>query len=141
MRSSLELVVAVGITILVCNGAARRLRAAPPVPLLLAGLLLGFLPALRAVHLPPEAILLLFLPVLLFWEGFTSSMRQIRRDLRVIVLMSTVLVVLTAAGAAVTAHALGAARRPAPRRDGLRRLPGRGVDGGSPVRAGQLSRP
>jgi NhaP-type Na+/H+ or K+/H+ antiporter len=96
-----------GVTILVCAGVARRVGAAPPVPMLLAGVLLGFLPALRAAHLPPEAVLLLFLPVLLYWEGFISSIRQIRRDLRVIVLMSTVLVVLTAAGAAATAHALG----------------------------------
>ncbi|GIM88344.1 Na+/H+ antiporter [Paractinoplanes toevensis] len=111
--SSLALVVAIGVTILVCNGLARRFGSAPPVPLLLAGILLGFVPALRAVHLPPEAVLLLFLPVLLYWEGFTSSIRQIRRDLRVIVLMSTVLVVLTAAGAAATAHALGVPWGPA----------------------------
>ncbi|MET9020263.1 Na+/H+ antiporter [Actinopolymorpha sp. NPDC004070] len=105
--SSLGLVVAVGVTILVCTGVSRRLGIVPPVTLLIAGILLGFVPALRSTHLPPEAVLLLFLPVLLYWEGFTSSVRQIRRDLRVIVLMSTVLVVLTAAGAAATAHALG----------------------------------
>ncbi|WP_127503839.1 Na+/H+ antiporter [Actinoplanes solisilvae] len=111
--SSLELVVALGVTILVCASVARRIGAAPPVPMLLAGILLGFVPALRAVHLPPEAVLLLFLPVLLYWEGFTSSIRQIRRDLRVIVLLSTVLVVLTAAGAAVVTHALGVPWGPA----------------------------
>jgi Na+/H+ antiporter len=111
--SSLELVVAVGVTILVCTSVARRIGSAPPVVMLLAGILLGFVPALREVHLPPEAVLLLFLPVLLYWEGFTSSIRQIRRDLRVIVLLSTVLVVLTAAGAAVVAHALGVPWGPA----------------------------
>lgn len=105
--SSLELVVAIGVAMLVCTSAARRFGIAPPMLLLIAGILLGFVPALRAVHLPPEAVLLLFLPILLYWEGFASSVRQIRRDLRVIVLMSTVLVVLTAAAAAVTAHALG----------------------------------
>jgi CPA1 family monovalent cation:H+ antiporter len=111
--SSLAMAVAIGITILVCTSVSRRLGIAPPVSMLLAGILLGFVPALRAVHLPPEAVLLLFLPVLLYWEGFSSSLRQIRRDLRVIVLMSTVLVVLTAAGAAATAHALGVPWGPA----------------------------
>jgi CPA1 family monovalent cation:H+ antiporter len=111
--SSLELVVAVGIAILLCTSAARRIGIASPVLLLLSGILLGFVPALRAVHLSPEVVLLLFLPVLLYWEGFTSSVRQIRRDLRVIVLMSTVLVALTAAGAAVAGHALGLAWGPA----------------------------
>ena len=105
--SSLELVVAVGVAILLCVSLARRFGIAPPVLLLVGGLLLGFVPALRQVHLPPEAVLLLFLPVLLYWESFTSSLREIRSNLRVIVLMSTVLVALTAAGVAAAAHWLG----------------------------------
>ncbi|MCX5070311.1 Na+/H+ antiporter [Micromonospora lupini] len=111
--SSLALVVVVGIAILVGTGAARRLRIAPPVLLLIAGVLLGFVPALRVVHLPPEAVLLVFLPVLLYWEAFSSSLREIRRNLRVIVLLSTLLVVATAAGVAAAAHALGLAWGPA----------------------------
>lgn len=105
--SSLGLVVAVAFAVLVGTGAARRLQVAPPVLLLIAGILLGFVPALRQVHLPPEAVLLLFLPVLLYWESFTSSLREIRSNLRVIVLLSTTLVVATAAGVAVAAHAFG----------------------------------
>ncbi|WP_433361246.1 Na+/H+ antiporter [Actinoplanes sp. CA-142083] len=105
--SSLALVVAVGVAILVATGAARRWGVAPPALLLIAGVLLGFVPALRAVHLPPEAVLLLFLPLLLYWESFTSSLREIRSNLRVIVLLSTVLVAATAAGVAVTAHQFG----------------------------------
>ena len=105
--SSLALVVAVGIAILLCANLSPRWGIAPPVLLLIAGLLLGFVPALREVHLPPEAVLLLFLPILLYWESFTSSLREIRSNLRVIVLMSTILVALTAAGVAFAAHGLG----------------------------------
>ncbi|WP_250038209.1 Na+/H+ antiporter [Paractinoplanes maris] len=104
---SLLLAVAVGVAVLVCTSLARQFRMAPPALLLLAGVLLGFLPALRAAHLPPEAVLLLFLPVLLYWESFSTSLREIRSNLRVIVLLSTVLVAATAAAAAVAAHALG----------------------------------
>ncbi|AGZ41036.1 Na+/H+ antiporter [Actinoplanes friuliensis] len=111
--SSLELVVAVGLAVLIGTGAASRLRSAPPVLLLIAGVLLGFVPALREVHLPPEAVLLLFLPVLLYWEAFMSSLREIRSNLRVITLLSTVLVVATAAGVAAAAHALGMGWGPA----------------------------
>jgi monovalent cation:H+ antiporter, CPA1 family len=110
---SLELVVAVGVAILVGAGLSRRLGIAPPVLLLITGVLLGFVPALREVHLPPEAVLLLFLPVLLYWEAFMSSLREIRSNLRVIVLLSTILVVATAAGVAVAVHALGVAWGPA----------------------------
>lgn len=103
----LELVVVLGVTILVCSVAAGRLRITPPVLLLACGALLGFVPALRAVSLPPEAMLLLFLPALLYWESLTTSLREIRSNLRAIALMSTALVVATAAAAAWVAHALG----------------------------------
>lgn len=93
--------------ILVSELAAGRLRLALPVPLLVCGVLLGFIPALRAVSLPPEAVLVLFLPALLYWDALTTSLREIRRDLRPIVLMSTLLVIATAAGVAATTHGLG----------------------------------
>lgn len=103
----LELVVVLGAVLLVCHAIGHRLKVAPPVLLLVAGALLGFVPALRGVHLPPEAMLLLFLPALLYWESLTTSLREIRRDLRGIVLMSTALVILTAGAVAALVHVLG----------------------------------
>jgi monovalent cation/hydrogen antiporter len=103
----LELVVVLGVAVLVCSLIARRYRIAPPVLLFGCGVLLGFIPALRGAHLPPEAMLFLFLPALLYWESLTTSLREIRRNLRGIVLASTVLVIATAAAVAVVAHALG----------------------------------
>jgi Na+/H+ antiporter len=103
----LELVVVLGGTLLLAGVVARRLRMPPPILLLVCGVLLGFVPALREVHLPPEAMLLLFLPALLYWESLTTSLREIRSNLRVIVLASTLLVIATAAAVAAVAHALG----------------------------------
>ncbi|MFD4600693.1 Na+/H+ antiporter [Streptomyces sp. NPDC058464] len=103
----LELIVVLGVAILLCTVAGHHLRVAPPVLLLCVGVLLGFAPALREVHLPPEAMLLLFLPALLYWESLTTSLREIRRDLRGIVLVSTVLVIVTAWAVAAVMHALG----------------------------------
>ncbi|HEY0360283.1 MAG TPA: cation:proton antiporter, partial [Mycobacteriales bacterium] len=74
----LQLVVVLGIAVLAACVAARRLRIAPPVLLLATGVLLGFVPALRTVRLPPEVVLLLFLPALLYWESLTTSLREIR---------------------------------------------------------------
>jgi monovalent cation/hydrogen antiporter len=99
--------VVLGAAVLVCGVLAGWLRVAPPVLQLACGALLGFAPALRQVHLPPQVVLLLFLPVLLYWESLTTSLREIRSNLRVIVLASTVLVILTAWAVAATAHALG----------------------------------
>jgi Na+/H+ antiporter len=109
----LELVVVLGTTILLSSVVGRRVRIAPPLLLLVCGVLLGFVPALREVHLPPEAMLLIFLPALLYWESLTTSLREIRSNLRVIVLLSTALVVATAGAVAVVAHALGLSWGPA----------------------------
>ncbi|MFC9839606.1 cation:proton antiporter [Rhodococcus sp. NPDC127530] len=103
----LELVVAIGVAVLVGNLFARRFGVAVPVVLLAAGLLLSTIPAFYDVGLPPEMVLLLFLPALLFWESLTTSLREIRRFLRGIVLTGTILVVVTAAAVAIVAHAFG----------------------------------
>ena len=76
----LELVVLLGATILAGGVIARRLRVAEPLVLLLLGAILGFVPFLRGVRLPPEAVLLLFLPAILYWESLNTSLRTIRRD-------------------------------------------------------------
>lgn len=105
--NGLEITVMLGLTVLAGTVLAPRLRTAAPLVLLTLGLVLGFIPALREVELPPETVLLLFLPVLLFWESLTTSLRAIWRDLRGIVLMSTVLVVVTAFAVAAIARLLG----------------------------------
>jgi monovalent cation/hydrogen antiporter len=109
----LILVVVLGAVLLAGTVAARPLRVAPPVLLLACGVALGFVPALRTVQLPPEMVLLLFLPVLLYWESLNTSLREIRSNLRTVVLNSTVLVLATAAAVAVTGHALGLGWGPA----------------------------
>ncbi|MBF4995370.1 Na+/H+ antiporter [Arthrobacter gandavensis] len=103
----LELVVALGVAILACSLGAERLRIGAPLLLLAGGVVLGFVPAFRRVELPSEVVLLLFLPALLYWESLTTSLREIRSNLRGIVLSGTGLVLVTAAAVAFTAHALG----------------------------------
>ncbi|MFF5627221.1 Na+/H+ antiporter [Microbacterium sp. NPDC012755] len=92
----LEVTVLLGLTILAGTLLAPRIRVALPLVLVVFGLLLGFVPQLREVQLPPETVLLLFLPVMLFWESLTTSLRSIRRDFRYILPMSTLLVVASA---------------------------------------------
>ncbi len=92
----LEVTVLIGLTILVGALIAPRVRLALPLVLVILGLLLGFVPQLREIQLPPETVLLLFLSVMLFWESLTTSLRSIRRDFRYILPMSTVLVVASA---------------------------------------------
>lgn len=103
----LEVTVLLGIALLVGTVLAPRLRVATPLVLLVIGLLLGFVPALRQIELPPETVLLLFLPVMLFREAWTTSLRSVRRSLRYIVPMSTLLVVASAFAVAAVATWMG----------------------------------
>ncbi len=103
----LETIVLLGVTVLAGAILAPRVRVAAPLLLLVFGLVLGFVPQLRQIELPPETVLLIFLPVMLFWESLTTSLRSIRRDLRGIVLLSTLLVVATALAVAAVADLLG----------------------------------
>ncbi|GAA5009876.1 Na+/H+ antiporter [Actinopolymorpha pittospori] len=103
----LELVVILGATILVGGVIARRLQVAEPLVLLLLGAFLGFVPLLSGIQLPPQVVLLLFLPAILYWESLNTSLRTIRRDLRSVLLQSVVLVLATALLVAVVARAFG----------------------------------
>jgi len=110
---ALALVVALLIAIGSGSVVARRFGVPAPVVLVSLGALLSLVPSLSGVQLPPEAVLLIFLPVLLYWESLTTSLREIRRLLRGIILTGTVLVVLTAAAIAAVLNAFGVAWGPA----------------------------
>jgi Na+/H+ antiporter len=101
------MVVVLGVALVACGALARRYPIAPAILLVLVGILIGFVPHLRQAHLPPEVVLLVFLPAVLYWESLTTSLREIRNNLRVVVLTSTVLVFVTAAAVATAAHGLG----------------------------------
>jgi len=85
---------------------ARPLGMPYPILLVLGGLLLGFLPGLPAVELPPELVLVVFLPPLLYQAAFFSSLRDLRADLRAISLTAVGLVLATMVAVAATVHAL-----------------------------------
>jgi Na+/H+ antiporter len=85
----------------------RRYRVGPPVLLIGLGALLGLVPQFGHVRLDGEIVLLLFLPAILYWEGLNTSFREIRANLRVIVLLSVGLVIASAIAVSWTARAFG----------------------------------
>lgn len=103
----LEVVVVVLAAVLTMTWLARRLRWNEPVMLVAGGCLIGLIPDFRGPALRPEVVLLLFLPPLLYWESLTTSLREIRTNVRGIVLLATGLVLATAAAVASVGHALG----------------------------------
>ena len=101
-----ETIVLLLVVIVVLVMLARRLNVPYPIPLVLGGLALGFVPGLPHVAMPPDLVLLVFLPPLLYSESVTLSWRDIRANLRPIGMLSIGLVAMTTLLVAVTAHAV-----------------------------------
>jgi NhaP-type Na+/H+ or K+/H+ antiporter len=85
---------------------ARAVGLPYPILLVLGGLVIGFFPGLPEVELPPELVLVLFLPSLLYYAAFFSSPRELRADARAISLLAVGLVLATMGVVAAIAHAL-----------------------------------
>jgi monovalent cation/hydrogen antiporter len=85
---------------------ARLVRVPYPILLVIGGLVLGFVPGMPEVELPPELVLVAFLPPLLYWAGFFSSPRDLRADARAISLAAVGLVLVTMVAVAAVAHAV-----------------------------------
>ena len=103
----LIVVVSVGAAVVAGNALAPILRLPVPLTQVLLGFLVAFIPGLEHLGMPHEVVLMLFLPALLFWESLTTSKNAIRRDLRGILITSTVFVVATAFAVAWIASSLG----------------------------------
>jgi monovalent cation/hydrogen antiporter len=102
----LETVLALLVVVSVLALAAQRLRVPYPVPLVLGGLALGFVPGLPRVQLSPDAVFTLFLPPLIFAAAQGSSPRDLRDNAGSIVSLALGLTLATIALVAVVAHLL-----------------------------------
>ncbi len=86
--------------------AARRFNVAPAILLMLAGVGLAFVPGMPPVELPPELVLLMVLPPLIYSASVAMSWREFRNNLRPIVLLAVGCVIFTAAMVGTAAHYL-----------------------------------
>jgi monovalent cation/hydrogen antiporter len=85
---------------------ATRVHLPYPIVLVLGGLALGFVPGLPPIDLQPDLIFLLFLPLLLYADAWSTSWRDFRLNLRSISLLAIGLVIATTLVVAVVAHAV-----------------------------------
>src|SRR6201996_573158 len=103
----LVVIVVLFATVIVGTVLGRRYRVGPPVLLIGLGGLVGLIPRFGHVRLDGEIVLLLFLPAILYWESLNTSIREIRANMRVIVLLSVGLVIASAIAVSWTARAFG----------------------------------
>ncbi len=79
---------------------ARRLKVPYPIVLVLAGLVISFVPRVPRVPLDPNIVFVIFLPPLLYASAWTMSWREFRRNAVVIGLLAVGLVGFTVWGIA-----------------------------------------
>jgi monovalent cation/hydrogen antiporter len=83
---------------------ARRLRTAPSILLVVAGIALAVIPGLPRIELAPELVLLGILPPLIYSAGVAMSWREFRFNLRSITLLAFGCVVFTTCAVAAAVH-------------------------------------
>ena len=96
----LALLIGVGALLVVAPVA----RVPYPILMVLGGLVLSFVPGLPEFTLPPEVVLVAFLPPLLYLAAFFTSLRDLRANMQEIGLLSIGLVAATTIGVGVVAH-------------------------------------
>src|SRR5437868_3779322 len=85
---------------------ARRINVAPAILLLLAGTALAFVPGMPSLELPPELVLLVVLPPLIYSASVAMSWREFKYNLRPIILLAVGCVIFTAFAVAAATHYL-----------------------------------
>ncbi|MCA1220526.1 Na+/H+ antiporter [Streptomyces sp. 8L] len=83
-----------------------RIGLPPPVLMTLIGIVLALLPFVPNVQVPPQFILPLLLPPLLYAAAQRTSWRQFAANKRPIFVLAVALVFITTAAVAVVAHAI-----------------------------------
>src|SRR5262249_60071218 len=98
----------IGLSVAVAGLAtlARILSIPYPILLVIGGLVLGAIPGLPEITLDPDLVLVIFLPPLLYYAAFSSSLRDLKRAARPITMSAVGLVLATTCAVAVVAHAL-----------------------------------
>ncbi len=86
--------------------AARRLKTAPTILLVVAGVGIALVPGLPQVTLAPEVVLLVILPPLIYSAGVAMSWRDFRFNLRPIALLAFGCVIFTTCAVAAATHYL-----------------------------------
>jgi Na+/H+ antiporter len=92
------------ITIVLLVMLANKIKVAYPVLLVLAGLLISFLPGIPRININPELIFVIFLPPLLYEASWSISLKELWKWRRIIGSFAFIVVFLTALSVAFFAN-------------------------------------
>ena len=94
------------IAIILLVAIANRINVSYPIVLVLGGMAIGYIPGIPTFQLPPELVLLVFLPPLLHWESVCAPTSEFRTGAAWIFQMAFGLVIVTTVAVAAIAHAI-----------------------------------
>jgi len=92
------------IAILLLMMLANKIKVAYPILLVLAGLLISFIPGIPAMHIDPELIFIIFLPPLLYDAAWAISWKELWHWRRIISSFAFIVVFLSAMSVAFVAN-------------------------------------
>ncbi|HEX4407963.1 MAG TPA: Na+/H+ antiporter [Xanthobacteraceae bacterium] len=104
MTETIETILFLLCVMVVVAIVARRLNIASSILLVVAGIVLAFVPGLPQIELAPELVLLGILPPLIYSAGVAMSWREFKFNLRPIILLAFGCVVFTACAVAAVGH-------------------------------------
>jgi CPA1 family monovalent cation:H+ antiporter len=104
MHTILPFLLAMVAAIVLLEMWATKLRIAYPILLVVAGLLISFIPGLPEVKINPELIFLIFLPPLLFEASWNISLKEMKKWYRIIGSFAFLVVFFTALSVALVAN-------------------------------------
>ena len=104
MHTILPFLLAMVAVIVLLNMWATKLQVAYPILLVLAGLVIGFIPGLPAVKIDPDLIFFIFLPPLLFDSAWAVSFKEMKKWWRIIGSFAFLVVFFTALSVAIVTN-------------------------------------
>jgi len=104
MENAVLLFLALLLVIVCIIMLAKKIQVAYPVLLVIAGLLISFIPGLPKIDLEPDIVFILFLPPILYEAAWASSFRELFKWRRIILSFAFIVVFITAITVAFTAY-------------------------------------
>ena len=104
MHNTLPFLLAMVAAVVLLEMWATKLKIAYPILLVVAGLLVSFIPGLPVVKINPDLIFFIFLPPLLFEAAWTISFKEMKKWWRIIGSFAFLVVFFTALSVALIAN-------------------------------------
>lgn len=102
--TNLEVILILMAVLAALSSVTNKLKIPYPVLLVIAGLIIGFIPGIPDINVPPDLIFLIFLPPLLYDAAGNVSWHEFKKYRRPISTLAIWLVFFTTTAVAVVAH-------------------------------------